>query len=423
MRIVFLSTFDSYGGAAIAATRLMKALRKENCHIKMIVRDRQSCDPNITSINNSLISKEINWLRFANERFIIYLQNGLNRTNLFKVSIANTGIDLSRHPIIQNADIIHLHWINQGFLSLRGIDKLQKTGKPLVWTMHDMWPCTGICHHARDCVSFTSQCGTCFFLQSKKADDLSTAVFKKKQQWIFANENITMVGCSKWLAGKAEKSTLTKRHRVVSIPNPIDIQQFQPHIDKREFRGQLGLPEQRQLILFGAANVTDKRKGIYYLIDAINQMLTVEPRFVEKMGIVVFGEAKAEFVSLVKIPVYPLGYVSDISQIVALYNAIDVFVTSSLEENLPNTIMEAMACGVPCVGFHVGGIPEMIDHKENGYVAAYKDAADLATGIDWVLNKADREKLSFNARKKVEENYSEAVVAKQYIELYRSLLK
>ena len=177
------------------------------------------------------------------------------------------------------------------------------------------------------------------------------------------------------------------------------------------------------MILFGAANVTDKRKGIYYLIDAINQLLTVEPRLAEKMGIVVFGEAKAEFVSLVKIPVYPLGYVSDITQIVTLYNAIDVFVTSSLEENLPNTIMEAMACGVPCVGFQVGGIPEMIDHKENGYVAAYKDAADLATGIDWVLNKADRKKLSFNARKKVEENYSEAVVAKQYIELYRSLLK
>ena len=224
------------------------------------------------------------------------------------------------------------------------------------------------------------------------------------------------------MAGKAKTSALTKKHRVISIPNPIDTQQFKPSLDKKGCCRRLGLPEQRQLILFGAANVTDKRKGIYYLIDAINQLLTVEPRLAEKMGIVVFGEAKAEFVSLVKIPVYPLGYVSDITQIVALYNAIDVFVTSSLEENLPNTIMEAMACGVPCVGFQVGGIPEMIDHKENGYVAAYKDAADLATGIDWVLNKADRDKLSRDARKKVEENYSEAVVAKQYIELYRACL-
>ena len=232
-----------------------------------------------------------------------------------------------------------------------------------------------------------------------------------------------MVGCSQWLAGKAKTSALIKNHRVVSIPNPIDIQKFKLFSDRGSCRRQLGLPGHKQLMLFGAANVTDKRKGIYYLIEAIDCLLAVRPHLAEMMGVVVFGEAKAEFVSLLKIPVYSLGYVSDVGQIVALYNAIDVFVTSSLEENLPNTIMEAMACGVPCVGFHIGGIPEMIDHKENGYVALYKDADDLARGIDWVLNKADREKLSSNARKKVEENYSEAVVAKQYIDLYRSLLK
>ena len=232
-----------------------------------------------------------------------------------------------------------------------------------------------------------------------------------------------MVGCSQWLAGKAKTSALIKNHRVVSISNPIDIQKFKLFSDRGSCRRQLGLPGHKQLMLFGAANVTDKRKGIYYLIDALNRLLVADPRFAEKMGIVVLGEAKAEFISLVKIPVYPLGYVSDVSKIVILYNAIDVFVTSSLEENLPNTIMEAMACGVPCVGFHIGGIPEMIDHKENGYLAVYKDADDLATGIDWVLNKADRDELSRNARRKVEENYSEAIVAKQYIQLYRSLLK
>lgn len=222
---------------------------------------------------------------------------------------------------------------------------------------------------------------------------------------------------------KAKTSALTKRLRVISIPNPIDIQQFKSYSDKESCRRRLGLPEHKRLILFGAANVTDKRKGIYYLIDAINRLLAVDPCLAEKMGIVAFGEAKAEFVNLVKIPVYSLGYVSDVSQIVALYNAIDVFVTSSLEENLPNTIMEAMACGVPCVGFRIGGIPEMIGHKKNGYVASYKDTDDLAAGIDWVLNKADRDELFRNARRKVEKNYSEAVVAKQYIQLYQRLLK
>lgn len=420
MRILFLNTSESRGGAAIAAKRLMNALRKEGIEVSMMVRDKATDDPAVIKIESS---EWLNRVRFASERLSIFVRNGFNRENLFAVSQANTGVNICRYKEVEHADIIHIHWINQGFLSLKDIRRLVVTGKPIVWTMHDMWPCTGICHHARECTHYTSQCGACFFLQSTKKKDLSTAVFRKKQRWIFYNENITMVGCSQWLAGKAKESALTKRHRIISIPNPIDIQQFKPCPNRASYRRQLGLPEDKQLVLFGAANITDKRKGIYYLIDAVNRLRTVDPYFSEKMGIVVFGEAKAEFISLVKVPVYPLGYVSDTSQIVMLYNAIDAFVTSSLEENLPNTIMEAMACGVPCVGFYIGGIPEMIDHKENGYLAAYKDADDLATGIDWVLNNADRDKLSRNARKKVEENYSEAVVAKQYIQLYRSLLK
>ena len=420
MRVLFLNTSDSKGGAAIAAKRLMDTLRKEGIDVSMIVRDKATDDPAVIKIRSS---KWMNKIRFMYERLGIFIHNGFNRENLFAVSQANTGVDISRYSEVKWADVIHIHWINQGFLSLKDIHRLVATGKPVVWTMHDMWPCTGICHHARDCVSFMSKCGSCFFLQSNKERDLSTAVFRKKQQRIFCEENITMVGCSQWLAGKAKTSALTKRLRVISIPNPIDIQQFKSYSDKESCRRRLGLPEHKQLILFGAANVTDKRKGIYYLIDAINRLLVVDPCLAEKMGIVAFGEAKAEFVNLVKIPVYPLGYVFDVSQIVALYNAIDVFVTSSLEENLPNTIMEAMACGVPCVGFRIGGIPEMIDHKENGYIDEYKYADDLAAGIDWVLNKSDRDELSRNARRKVEENYSEAVVAKQYIQLYQRLLR
>ena len=420
MRVLFLNTSDSKGGAAIAAKRLMDTLRKEGIDISMIVRDKATDDPAVIKIRSS---KWMNKIRFMYERLGIFIHNGFNRENLFAVSQANTGVDISRYNEVKRADIIHIHWINQGFLSLKDVQRLVAIGKPIVWTMHDMWPCTGICHHARDCVSFMSQCGGCFFLQSKKKRDLSTAVFLKKQEWIFCEENITMVGCSQWLARKAKISALTKNHRVVSIPNPIDIQQFKSYSDKESCRRRLGLPEHKQLILFGAANVTDKRKGIYYLIDAINRLLVVDPCLAEKMGIVAFGEAKAEFVNLVKIPVYPLGYVFDVSQIVALYNAIDVFVTSSLEENLPNTIMEALACGVPCVGFRIGGIPEMIGHKKNGYVASYKDTDDLAAGIDWVLNKADRDELFRNARRKVEKNYSEAVVAKQYIQLYQRLLR
>ena len=176
MRVLFLNTSETKGGAAIAAKRLMDTLRKDGIDVSMIVRDKATDDPAIIKIGSSGL---LNKVRFLGERLGIFIYNGFNRKNLFAVSQANTGVNISRYSEVKCADIIHLHWINQGFLSLRDIHRLIAMGKPIVWTMHDMWPCTGICHHARDCVSFTSQCGTCFFLQSKKADDLSTAVFKK----------------------------------------------------------------------------------------------------------------------------------------------------------------------------------------------------------------------------------------------------
>ena len=179
----------------------------------------------------------------------------------------------------------------------------------------------------------------------------------------------------------------------------------------------MGLPSGKRLLLFGALNVTDKRKGIDYLIEALRRM---EKQDVE---LVVFGQVKDDIRGLFPVPIHSMGYLSDESKIVALYNAVDMFITSSLEENLPNTIMESMACGTPCVGFEIGGIPEMIDHRVNGYVANYKDAGDLANGIQWVLEHEDRLALSDACVKKVQENYTEEVVAKQYTALYEKLLK
>ena len=187
-------------------------------------------------------------------------------------------------------------------------------------------------------------------------------------------------------------------------------------MDQNVPRGLLGLPSGKKLLLFGALNVTDKRKGIDFLIEALRKL---EKQDVE---LVVFGQVKDDIRGLFPVPIHSMGYLSDESKIVALYNAVDMFITSSLEENLPNTIMESMACGTPCVGFATGGIPEMIDHRVNGYVANYKDADDLASGIRWVLEHEDRQALSDACVKKVRDNYAEEVVARQYIALYKKLL-
>ena len=413
MKVLILSTFESIGGAAIAAKRLMEALVRSGLDVEMLVRDKQTDDSKVISINTSYWCKIWNKILFYWERFIIYLFNKQKRSTLFRVSIANAGHDISSHPLVQEADIIHLHWINQSFLSLGDIESLGKSGKPIVWTMHDMWPCTGICHHARDCQNYYSLCKSCFFLKSDRRD-LSTYVFNKKVR-LYERMNITFVGCSVWLAQRAQQSYLLRDKQIESIPNPIDVAVFKP-AKQRNMRQLLGLPLDKKLLLFGALNVTDERKGVQFLIEALNSFTDLS-----KIDLVIFGKVKKEIEDMFPVVIHSMGYISNENEIVNIYNAVDLFVTSSLEENLPNTIMEALACGIPCVGFHVGGIPEMIDHKENGYVAKYMDASDLALGIQWILDNKENRDLSNACIRKVHEVYKDSVVALKYKLLYEEL--
>jgi glycosyltransferase involved in cell wall biosynthesis len=413
MKVLILNTSEHTGGAAVAASRLLSALRKEGIDASMLVRDKETENPNVFSIKTSWLSKKKNYFRFVWERFIIFIYNKCSRKNLFQVSIANTGADISRHPLVKEADIIHLHWINQGFLSLLDIKKLSQLGKPIVWTMHDMWPCTGICHHARECNKNQKQCEDCFFLKQTKKNDLSTQVFNKKKS-LYKNANIAFVGCSSWLSDLAKQSLLCRDNTIYTIPNPINTALFCPQ-SKEKCRLELGLPLDKDLLLFGALNVSDKRKGIDYLLEAL-QLVDIKT-----IELTVLGQVRTAIDTLFSVPVHSMGYITDENKISTLYNAVDVFVTSSLEENLPNTIMEAMACGTPCVGFNIGGIPEMIDHKVNGYVAEYKSAKDLADGIQWVLGNNKKRQLSEACLKKVDEIYSESVVANKYICFYNKL--
>ena len=184
----------------------------------------------------------------------------------------------------------------------------------------------------------------------------------------------------------------------------------------------MNLPTNKRLILFAAQRATNANKGLAYLIEACNLLAAQYPELKESIALVVLGGKANQAVAELPFPTIPIDYVSDTATLVSLYNAVHTFVLPSLSENLPNTIMEAMACGVPCVGFNVGGIPEEIDHQKNGYVARYRDAADLAQGIRWVLCEADYAELSAQAVRKVLANYSQQAVALQYIEVYNQAL-
>ena len=187
-------------------------------------------------------------------------------------------------------------------------------------------------------------------------------------------------------------------------------------------RQRLQLPEKQRIILFVSQRVTDQRKGMDYFIEAIDKMVSQHPEMKENTGIAILGGHAEELEGKLALPIYPIGYVSDQQRIRDVYNAANIFVLPSLEDNLPNTIMEAMACGVPCVGFKVGGIPEMIDHLKNGYVAIERNAEDLAKGIHWILDETNYTALSEAAVRKVLRCYSQRSVAMQYIEVYNEAL-
>jgi len=417
MRVLIINTSERTGGAAVAASRLMDALINNGVKAKMLVRDKQTDRLTVVALPRSP------WLRwhFLWERFTIFVHMRFSRTHLFDIDLANAGTDITRLPEFQEADVIHLHWVNQGMLSLGGIGKILRSGKPVVWTMHDIWPATGICHLTLSCHSFTSHCRRCPYLPNKGGErDLSAKIWARKKKLLDAY-NVSFVACSRWLEGEAKNSGLLKGQRITNIPNPIDTRLFCPG-NRTKAREAEQLPTDKQLMLFVCQRATNRYKGMEYLIEACQQLAHDHPDMVRTTGVVILGGHADEVAAQLPFESYPLGYVSDEQRIVGIYQAADLFVLPSLSENLPNTIMEAMACGVPCLAFRVGGIPEEIDHLKNGYVAKYRDAGDLARGMHWILKEADHDQLAQQCVNKVTRCYSQSGVAVRYIEVYQHAL-
>lgn len=412
MKVLIVSTSDLQGGAAIAAFRLMDALNaREGVSAKMVVRDKRSDSDRVTAVGDKIRNK---W-NFVTERAQIFVHNRLSRRNLFDVSTATGGVSVTSLEEFREADVIHLHWINQGMLSLKEIERIIDSGKRVVWTMHDMWAFTGICHHAAGCTRYETGCGMCPYLAKPSEGDLSARVFREKQR-IYAKGNIHFVACSRWLMELAERSPLTAQGTVRAIPNPINTSDYRPR-DKFLVRSQMGIPADKKVVLYAAARASDVRKGVNYLLEASELLCDRQ----DDLLFLIAGTEGEDIAASLAVPAQVMGYVPS-SGMADLYNAADLFVTPSLQENLPNTIMEAMACGTPCVGFDIGGIPEMITHGETGYVAQYKDAVDLAKGIETVLYEWDGETMSANCREFVMNNYSPERVARQYVELYDSII-
>lgn len=314
MRVLIVNTSERTGGAAVAANRLMDALNNHGVKAKMLVRDKETDSLTVVGLAGTWCQQ---W-HFLWERLVIFLHLHCSRKHLFELDIANVGTDITRLPEFKEADVIHLHWINQGMLSLGGIRKIMNSGKPVVWTMHDLWPATAICHYARECRNYRTVCQHCKLLPgSGSNNDLSNRIWHRKQR-LLDGQSIIFVACSQWLCGEARASALLQGQKVTSIPNAIDTHIYCP-ANKQQARQAVGLPTDSKLILFVSQRVTDQRKGMDYLIEAVRLLVEQHPEMRQQTAIAVLGGHSEELESLLALPVHALGYVNDEQQIVNVY--------------------------------------------------------------------------------------------------------
>jgi len=405
---------DIGGGAATACLRLLSTMQQQGHNCSYLVAEKILKKKFVFSAyNNPSVYK----LKIALERYFLKFKESSIK-HRFQFSIPKWGANLSQHKAIQQADIIHIHWPHRSFINLKELEKIGALGKPIVWTLHDMWAMTGGCHYTADCLNYLKQCGHCYMLKKPGKSDLSNQWWNKKKA-TFNKVDIQFVTCSQWLCNEALQSGLLANQKVKAIPNPINVDLFKP-IEKQEALNTFSLKHDKKYLLFLAASADDNRKGFKYLKKALIDIET--KNYLKNLELLIVGNASTSLFDDISTPIHYLGHISDWQKIIKAYNAADVFIIPSLQDNLPNSIMEALACGTPVVGFNTGGIPEMVEHKKTGYIAEYKNTTDLAKGINWVLQNPEYDVLCKNARQKVLNHYSMPVIAQKFEALYQALL-
>ena len=415
MKIAVISTSFNTGGAAVVTTRLARALMELGHEVRMLTFVNEPGAPEFVECVSSPSSR---YTKFLPERLRIFAGNGLDRANLFKVSIANTGMSLHRHEWVRQADAIILGWVNQGMLSLKGIERLGRLGKPLLWVMHDPWCMTGACHHPYECTRYREQCGKCPMISGgKRANDLSHTTWLRKKA-LYDSTPIQFVAVSNWLKAKCAESNLLAGKNVTVIPNAFPTEAF-----RTEPEGPLGLDgvdTSRQLILFGAARLDDPIKGLDYAINALNLLAERHPETASRCQAVLFGDIRdASRLNRLRFPHVHTGRLSDTTQVARLYSAARIVLSTSMYETLPTTLIEGQAAGCLPVSFGQGGQADIITHKTDGYIARYKDSTDLADGILWALNaNVSRDAL----HRSVVNRFGAQAVALRYEALIRSML-
>jgi glycosyltransferase involved in cell wall biosynthesis len=418
MKVVIISTNDCEGGAARAAFRLHRGLRAAGVESSMLVSSKTSSLDSVQQVHPVPARDAFFWdlLQMHAVHF--------NRTPVSNTyfSLCQRGTDVSTHPLVTGADVIHLHWIAD-FQSCPSLTRLLALGKPVLWTLHDQRPFTGGCHYSAGCDRYKTDCAGC----PQLVHDMGLArALLADQLELLAADRITVVALSRWMAACARESRLFARSPIEVVPNGLETDVFVP-MDREQARLQLGLPAQECLILFGADYGAEQRKGFHKLQEALDHCME-NPAFARqiqegRIQLISFGQP-ADGAAGSMSHVRNMGRINDDATMARLYAAANLFVLPSIEDNLPNTVMEAMSCGTAVVAFGVGGVPDMVEEGVTGCLAPPADAKKLAELLAGLVTDPDRlEAMGKAGRRRVEAEFSLARQAGRHLEVYSKLVR
>lgn len=414
MKIVHINTYD-WGGAANSCIRLHKGLSNigVDSNIFLLYKTRKNIEksfafilPEIPSTRAGKVLRNLEiFLGKLNK--ISYL---INRPQIFDIfTFPDSPYRITGHSLYKNADIINLHWTTR-FLDYSSF--FEENNKTIIWTLHDMYPFTGGCHYSGDCNGFQYDCKNCPQLKGTIRPDYASEMLKVKIKAFEKNKklNLTIVSPSKWLLEQSRLSRLFRLFPHYHIPYSIE-EQIYCMKDKIHSKNLLNIPSEKKMILFVSADISNKRKGYSYLKKALSFLKQKKDDYI----ICIVGGKKKQ-----RGNIYELGRINSEDLMGTVYSAADVFVIPSLEDNLPNTVLESLMCGTPVVGFPAGGIKDMVIHDVNGRLCEKIDSENLALEIEYVLNNENlfnRDHIAEEALKK----YSLNVQGEKYFDLYKSL--
>lgn len=408
MKVAHLVAGDLDGGAARGAYWMHLALLQEGINSTVLTNSfKKNLGQNVTSVSSGKVSKLKSILREEIDSGLsIFYKN--REKKIFSTGVV--GYNFTKTIQYKEANIVHLHWVNNGFVNMKHLAKVKK---PIVWTLRDMWPMTGGCHYSYECENYNSGCGCCKQLNSHKKNDLSRMVLRRKQKLI--PKNTTLVGISNWISEVARKSYLFNGFDIRTIFNGINTDEFIP-IEKNIAKQSLGILSDKTLILCGACSLKERYKGFSKYIEAMNYLDR------SKYLLCFFGNLDESEVSKLGFEFINFGYLHDILLMRLVYSAADIFVAPSIMEAFGKTLVESLACGTPVVCFDATGPQDIIDHKVNGYKAEPFNCEDLAEGINWISKNKDSSQLILSSREKAVNAFDTKIVAKKYLDIYCELL-